>query len=139
MLMPFEDVYGNGGLLTTVADLLKFTQNLETGAVGGPRFLEEMHRQGVLNSGQVISYASGLTIGTYKGVRQVSHSGSTAGYRGHLARFPDQGLAVAVMCNAASGSAGGFLYQVADLYLGAALTDGSTRPGAAAGPGRRVS
>ncbi|MHB1192358.1 MAG: serine hydrolase [Longimicrobiales bacterium] len=137
MDMPFESVYGNGGLLTTVEDLLKFTQNLETGALGGPRFIEEMHRQGVLNSGEVISYASGLQVGTYKGVRQVQHSGSTAGYRGHLARFPDQKIAVAVMCNASTGNAGGFLYQVADLYLGPALKDvapaapaGATRVGA---------
>ncbi len=123
MLMPFEDVHGNGGLLTTVEDLLKFTRNLETGALGGPRFLEEMHRQGVLNSGQVIAYASGLVLGAYKGVPQVQHSGSTAGYRGHLVRFPDQGVAVAVMCNAASGNATRFAYQVADLYLGSALRE----------------
>lgn len=123
MLMPFEDVHGNGGLLTTVEDLLKFTQNLETGALGGPRFVEEMHRQGVLTSGQVIAYASGLQVGTYKGVRQVQHSGSTAGYRGHLARFPDQEVAVAVMCNTASGNAGALLYQVADLYLAGHLRE----------------
>lgn len=123
MLMPFEDVHGNGGLLTTVEDLLKFTQNLETGALGGPRFLEEMHRRGVLTSGQVIAYASGLQVGTYKGVRQVQHSGSTAGYRGHLARFPDQKVAVAVMCNTASGNATALLYQVADLYLAGHVRD----------------
>ena len=29
-LMPFENVHGNGGLLTTVGDLLKFTHNLDT-------------------------------------------------------------------------------------------------------------
>ena len=132
MDMPFESVYGNGGLLTTVGDLLRFTQNLETGTLGGPRFIEEMHRQGVLDSGEVISYASGLQIGTYKGVRQVQHSGSTAGYRGHLARFPDQKLAIAVMCNASNGNAGGFLYQVADLYLGSALKDTQVAPPAGA-------
>jgi len=26
--MPFEDIYGNGGLLTTVGDLLKWNSNL---------------------------------------------------------------------------------------------------------------
>ncbi|GMV06173.1 MAG: hypothetical protein AMXMBFR53_24490 [Gemmatimonadota bacterium] len=132
MLMPFEDVHGNGGLLTTVEDLLKFTQNLQTGALWGPRYLEEMHRQGVLNSGGTITYASGLVVDTYKGVPQVSHSGSTAGYRGHLARFPDQDLAVAVMCNAASGNAGALLYRVADLYLGSALKDEAPAPPAGA-------
>ncbi len=126
MLMPFEDVHGNGGLLTTVEDLLRFTQNLETGELGGPRYIEEMHRQGVLNSGQTISYAGGLFVGTYKGLNQVYHSGSTAAYRGQLTRFPDQDLAVAVMCNASSGNAGRYAYSVADLYLGDAVVEPPT-------------
>ena len=125
ILMPFEDVHGNGGLLTTVQDLLRFTQNLETGELGGPRFIEEMHRQGVLNSGQTIDYASGLQLRDYKGVPIVEHSGSTAGYRGHLARFPIQGIAVSVMCNATTGNAGQLLRQVADLYLGEAVSEGA--------------
>ncbi|MDP2959105.1 MAG: serine hydrolase [Longimicrobiales bacterium] len=132
MLMPFEDVFGNGGLLTTVEDLLRFTWNLQTGGLGGPRFVEEMHRQGVLSSGQVISYASGLQIGRYKGVPQVQHSGSTAGYRGHLARFPAQQVGVAVMCNTTTGNATGLLYQVADLYLAPALRDAPPPPPAGA-------
>jgi CubicO group peptidase (beta-lactamase class C family) len=123
MRMPFENVHGNGGLLTTVGDLLRFTHNLETGELGGPRFIEEMHRQGVLNSGTTISYASGLFVGEYKGVREVQHSGSTAAYRGFLTRFPDQGIAVAVMCNASNGNAGGLAHRVADLYLGDAITE----------------
>jgi len=122
MLMPFENVHGNGGLLTTVEDLLRFTRNLETGELGGPRFIEEMHRRSVLNSGQTHFYASGLQLREYKGIPVVEHSGSTAGYRGHLARFPDQGVAVAVMCNTTTGNAGGLLRQVADLYLGDAVS-----------------
>ncbi len=121
MNMPFENVHGNGGLLTTVGDLLRFTHNLETGELGGPDFLREMHTQGVLNSGRTIPYASGLFVGEYKGVREVQHSGGTAGYRGYLARFPDQGVAVAVMCNASNGNAGRLAHEVADLYLGDAL------------------
>ncbi|MEQ9569542.1 MAG: serine hydrolase domain-containing protein, partial [Longimicrobiales bacterium] len=68
MNMPFEQVHGNGGLLTTVGDLLRWTHNLQTGEVGGPEFLAEMHRQGVLDSGRTIAYASGLTVDDYRGV-----------------------------------------------------------------------
>src|SRR5688572_19750825 len=82
--MPFENVHGNGGLLTTVEDLLIWTENLETGRVGGPRFLQLTHEQGVLNNGEKISYASGLQVGALHGVPQVSHNGSTAGYRAFL-------------------------------------------------------
>ncbi len=123
MLMPFENVYGNGGLLTTVEDLLRFTHNLETGEMGGPRFVEEMHRQGVLNSGKVIHYAAGLQVGEYRGIREVQHSGATAGYRGYLSRYPDHGFAAAVMCNTATANAGRLLRQVVDLYLADVLAD----------------
>lgn len=135
--MPFENVHGNGGLLTTVGDLLKFTHNLQTGALWGPEFIAEMHTQGVLNSGREIPYASGLFVGEYKGVREVQHSGGTAGYRGFLTRFPDNGLAVAVMCNVGNANAGAFAHRVADLYLGDALME--DEPAAPAPDGIAVS
>ena len=115
--MPFENVHGNGGLLTTVEDLLIWTENLETGRVGGPRFLELMHQQGVLNNGNKISYASGLMVGTFNDVPEVSHTGSTAGYRAFLARYPQQKIGVALLCNVGSVNPGTVGHQVAELYL----------------------
>ena len=116
--MPFENVVGNGGLLTTVGDLLRWTENLETGSVGGPRFLAEMHRQARLTSGRQIEYASGVFVTSWRGIPEVSHSGSTGGYRAFLARYPQQRLAVAVLCNAAQANATVLAHQVADAYLG---------------------
>jgi CubicO group peptidase (beta-lactamase class C family) len=115
--MPFENVHGNGGLLTTVEDLLIWNENLETGRVGGPRFLQLMHEQGVLNSGERIAYASGLQIGSFRGVPQVSHTGSTAGYRAFLARYPQQKLGVALLCNVGSVNPGRVGEQVAAVLL----------------------
>ena len=120
--MPFESVVGNGGLLTTVDDLLRWTENLETGAVGGPRFLTEMHRQARLTGGRQIEYASGLFVTSWRGIPEVSHSGSTGGYRAFLARYPRQHLAVAVLCNAAQANATALAHLVADAYLGDAAT-----------------
>ncbi|MYA32971.1 MAG: beta-lactamase family protein [Gemmatimonadales bacterium] len=123
MLMPFENVHGNGGLLTTVGDLLRFTRNLDTGEVGGPEFIRLMHEQGMLDSGRQISYAGGLFVGEYKGVREVQHSGGTAAYRGFLTRFPDHGLAVSVMCNVGEANPGGLARAVAELYLADAVEE----------------
>ena len=39
MSMPFENVHGNGGLLTTVGDLLKWNENFVTPKVGDSEFL----------------------------------------------------------------------------------------------------
>ena len=52
---------------------------------------------------------------------EVSHSGSTAGYRAHLTRFPQQHLSVAVLCNVSSGSATQYAQTIAEMYLGDAI------------------
>src|SRR5688572_20528883 len=121
--MPFENVHGNGGLLTTVEDLLRWSTNFDRGQVGGPALLREQVRPGRLTSGREIEYAAGLSVSRYRGVAEVSHSGATAGYRAFLSRYPEHGLAIAVLCNHGGAPAGTLAHRVADLYLGSAATD----------------
>jgi Beta-lactamase len=99
--MPFENIHGNGGLLTTVGDLLRWNQALDSGTIAG---LDTLETRGVLANGRRISYALGLDVGEYQGVREVSHSGATAGYRAYLARYPETGVSVALLCNAANAN-----------------------------------
>jgi CubicO group peptidase (beta-lactamase class C family) len=115
--MPFENVYGNGGLLTTVGDLMKWNQRFDAPAEGDAAMIAEQQVPGTFNDGRPHGYALGLFVGTYKGVREVYHSGSTAGYSAFLTRFPDQHLSVAVLCNASGAPATQYAYSVADLYL----------------------
>ena len=121
--MPFENVHGNGGLLTTVEDLLRWNTNFNAGTVGGPALLREQVRPGRLTSGRDIEYAAGLSVTRYRGVPEVSHSGATAGYRSFLTRYPDQGIAVAVLCNHAGAPAPSLGHGVADIYLGSVASD----------------
>jgi CubicO group peptidase (beta-lactamase class C family) len=132
-LMPFEDVHGNGGLLTTVGDLLIWNENLETGKIGGPALVEEMHRRGRLNDGRLLTYAGGLMVDSYRGFHEVSHSGSTAGYQAFLTRFPEEKLSVAVLCNVTDTNPGALARRTADLFLpahpkGAAPTSTAASP-----------
>ena len=126
--MPFEDVHGNGGLLTTVGDLLKWNENFVTPKVGGREFLKIQQDPGTFNDGKPQDYAMGLMVRPYKGLPEVSHSGSTAGYRAHLTRFPDQHLSVAVLCNVSSGTATQYAMTVADMYLAGSITAVATQP-----------
>jgi CubicO group peptidase (beta-lactamase class C family) len=121
--MPFENVHGNGGLLTTVEDLLRWSANFDRGQVGGPTLLREQVRPGRLTSGREIEYAAGLSVSRYRGVAEVSHSGATAGYRAYLSRYPEHGLAIAVLCNHGGAPAPTLAHRVADLYLGSAAAD----------------
>jgi CubicO group peptidase (beta-lactamase class C family) len=116
--MPFENVYGNGGLLTTVGDLLKWNQHYDAPVAADAAMIAEQQQAGHFNDGRTHGYALGLFVGTYKGLHEVYHSGSTAGYSAFVTRFPDQKVSVAVLCNATTAKATEYAHQVADLYLG---------------------
>lgn len=102
--MPFEDAYGNGGLLTTVGDLLTWNAALTARKLGN-FVTDRLEEQAVLTGGRKIAYARGLVQGTFNGVPEIIHSGSTAGYRAWIGRFPSQKVSVAVLCNLASANA----------------------------------
>ena len=132
--MPFENIYGNGGLLTTVGDLLRWNENFVQPKVGNAAFVRRQQEVGIFNDGKPGTYALGLVVGRYKGVSEIGHSGSTAGYRAHLVRYPDQHVSVAVLCNASSGAATQYAHAVADLYLGSAIQTAPANPPAASPP-----
>jgi CubicO group peptidase (beta-lactamase class C family) len=134
--MPFENVHGNGGLLTTVGDLLRWNENFVTPKVGDAAFLKEEQTPGRFTDGREHDYAFGLYVRPWRGVPEVSHSGSTAGYRAFLTRYPDQHLSVAVLCNAGDANATQFAHAVAEAYLGSAL---KPQAAAAAAGGRGAS
>jgi len=115
--MPFMNVYGNGGMLTTVGDWMKWNAMLDSRSLGAP-LVEALETRGILNDGRKIAYALGLTVDTYKGLKDVSHGGSTAGYQTFLARYPDTKVSIGVMCNGTSPSAGGIAATITDEIFG---------------------
>ena len=115
--MSFTNMIGNGGLLTTVGDLLLWNENFFNTKVGGQAFVDTMQTRMVLRNGRRITYALGLDVSAYDGVPEVSHSGSTAGYRTFLARYPARHVSVAVLCNVGSANPVALGHRVADLLI----------------------
>src|SRR5215218_2467344 len=115
--MPFMNVVGNGGMLTTVGDWLKWNAMLDSRSLGAP-LVESLETQGVLNDGRKISYALGLDVTKYKGLKEVSHSGGTAGYQTFLARYPERKLSIAALCNGFPPFAGDLVHGIVDEVLG---------------------
>jgi CubicO group peptidase (beta-lactamase class C family) len=101
---PVENIIGAGGLLSTVGDWLLWNENFTHAKVGGPDIVNLQQTPAVLTGGKTIAYAAGLMIGTFDGLREVSHSGSTGGYRTWLGRYPEKEVSVAVMCNSAQAN-----------------------------------
>ncbi len=115
--MPFENAHGNGGLLTTVSDLLRWSRNFRSPVVGGAAFVIDQTTPGRFSDGRAHDYAMGMHVSTYRGLRELRHSGSTAGYRAYLSVFPERRSAVAVLCNTANARADTLTYAVMDRVL----------------------
>ncbi len=127
---------GDGAVFTTIEDLLRWDRNFDQPRVLGKQGLEWMQTPGVLNSGKKLTYAFGLSVAAYKGLRVVEHGGSWAGYRAHFLRFPEQKLSVACLCNVGNAAPGRRARQVAEVYLGAQMT-AEGKPAASSGDGNK--
>lgn len=126
---PIEYVHGNGGILSTVGDLQIWNAALTDGRLGGEEFVRMMHDRATLNDGRTISYAGGLQLRDFAGVPSITHTGSTAGYRGFIGRYPDQRLSIAILCNVGNANPGALGGQVARAFLGDAAS-ADPEPGA---------
>ncbi len=111
------EMIGDGGVFTTVEDLARWDANFYEPRVGTAATLERVLQQGVLTNGETIDYASGLSVGTYRGLRLVSHGGSWVGYRAQFFRFPEQRTSVICLCNRSDASPTRLARRVADVYL----------------------
>ena len=90
---------GDGQVITSVDDLLKWDAMFYEPGPGGQALLDRLHTRGVLNSGDTIDYALGLIVGEYRGAPRIRHGGGGAGFRAQLVRFPEQHTSVAFLCN----------------------------------------
>ena len=115
--IPNFDTYGATSLFTTVGDLLKWQENFRNPVVGDAAMLRDMQTSAVLANGDTTGYGLGLSMELQRGLRLVGHAGADAGYRAYTGRFPDQGLAVAVLCNAAPSNPSELAARMAAVYL----------------------
>ena len=117
-------IMGAGAVQTTIEDFGRWLNNYDSGTVGGRDVLELMTTATKLTdgspatSGPTQAYAVGLSVGTLRGLRTVSHGGSWAGYRAHFFRFPEQKVAVATFCNLTTSGPDSLARKVAGIYLG---------------------
>ena len=117
----------SSSLNTSMDDFLVWMRNYETGQVGGAETLERMLLEGVLNDGEVLSYAYGLTRGDYRGLPTFGHGGSWAGFRTNFVRFPEQNLSIAVFCNVSDCDPAGRARRVAEVFLEAEMSPAPDR------------
>ncbi|MEP7219355.1 MAG: serine hydrolase [Bacteroidota bacterium] len=93
---------GDGGVNTSVEDLLKWDENFYTPRVGGVGLPKALMERGILKNGDTLDYALGLMNTTFRGMQVISHGGAWGGYRAELIRIPSEHLSVAILSNLGS-------------------------------------
>jgi CubicO group peptidase (beta-lactamase class C family) len=130
-------IVGNAGLFTTVADVLRFAQNLGDARVGSRDHLDAMQQPSSLGENGTSAFGLGLEVGVDGGLKTVGHGGGDRGIAAYLIRYPAHDLNVAVLCNLDNLNArvGTLARRVAALYLPARSEPASPSVApAAAGP-----
>jgi CubicO group peptidase (beta-lactamase class C family) len=116
--MPFSQVYGSGGVLTTVEDLLRWNAALDSDRVGRPGLASLLATPIRLRDGRSTDYGLGLGIVDRDGFQEIRHGGATAGYRAYLTRHPRERLSIALLCNRGDANTDSLARRVAEAVFG---------------------
>jgi len=111
------DLVGGGGLMSTVDDLLLWDRNFYSNKLGKGTLVQQLQSHGVLNNGNEINYAMGLTLGEYRGLPTAEHSGANFGYRSEYLRFPQQRFSTILLCNLSTAGPVDLAHKISDHYL----------------------
>ena len=108
---------GPSGIYSTLEDMAKWAINLDTHEVGGDGAFGQMYRQGLLNDGEQISYASGVDITQYRGAKTIGHGGGGGGFTTFVFYLPEHRVSVVVLYNS-NTDVYKSVHDMVDVYLG---------------------
>ncbi|NBQ86326.1 MAG: class A beta-lactamase-related serine hydrolase [Betaproteobacteria bacterium] len=102
-ILPPEELRGEGSIVSTVGDMLRWLAHLRADdkTVGRPATWAQMTATPTLNNGQPTVYALGLFCHPYRGVDVVYHSGAVFGGLCQMLTVPAHGLDIIIMTNGA--------------------------------------
>jgi CubicO group peptidase (beta-lactamase class C family) len=121
---PTSATLGDGGVYSSLADLLKWDEALRGHALLSeaemrPALTPAPVTQGLRNDadGSPVSYGFGWYLNPWRGRARMWHTGETMGFRTAIMRFTGDGLTVFVLGNRADLDARGLALEAAELCL----------------------
>ena len=113
-------LHGEGGLVSSVEDLALWHAQFGVTARHGSALAEALATMTPFVNGLPNTYARGLRIKTYRGVRTVGHDGLWPGFKTSFIRVPEHHAAVICISNDGASDPHDLAFQVVD-----ALVDGT--------------
>jgi CubicO group peptidase (beta-lactamase class C family) len=126
--VPNFDLVGPTSLHTTIDDLLLWARTLLKPPPAFAHVVEALRRPGTLGDGQPLGYGAGVGLGRHRGLEIVRHSGWDLGYVSHLAVYPNEGCAVAILGNLATFTPWLMARKVAEVCLDGRFPDKPATP-----------
>jgi CubicO group peptidase (beta-lactamase class C family) len=104
-LFPVDQMLGEGGIVSTIDDMLVWTRHLASrDRFGAARTWAALVEQPRFEDGSIGPYALGLMVGTYRGRRVIHHAGGVIGGSSQMLTFPDDRLDIVILANGATGA-----------------------------------
>jgi D-aminopeptidase len=90
---------GEGGIVSTVDDMLRWMAHMDAPAVGSAETWELMKTPNTLANGISTGYGLGLKSDLYRGIETLYHGGGLMGANSLMLKVPQAGLDIAIMVN----------------------------------------
>jgi len=107
-----------GGLVSTLDDLLKWERNFSAPKVGSQAIFDEMAAPTPYNNGTTARYGMGLQRWDNRGQTAISHGGLLPGFRTEFTRYPELGLSIIITGNVDALDPHAKARRIAAIYLG---------------------
>lgn len=110
-------VTGDGNVMSNLDDLARWEAALREHKLVKAETMKKAWTAGTLDDGTEFAYGFGWEVLRRNGRRALEHTGSWDGFSDYILRYPDDGLAVVVLCNVECDQVS-IGRKVAALYLG---------------------
>jgi D-aminopeptidase len=118
-LFPTEEVRGEGGMVSSVDDMLVWLAHLRSAAkqVGSAETWRQMLATATLDNGLPSPYALGLMRHDYRGLEVIHHAGSVIGGSCQMLTVPSQALDIIIIGNGAPLSPVELAWKIVDAWV----------------------
>ncbi|NQV14001.1 beta-lactamase family protein [bacterium] len=106
-----SSVLGDGGVYSSTSDMYKWDQ-----ALYGTSLLSQALMDSAFTPWKE-DYGCGWRIEDYRGLKRISHTGSTSGFRNVFQRFPEQEFSVIILTNRRDPGVQYLAEAITDIYL----------------------
>jgi len=112
-----SSVLGDGGIYSSVAELIKWDQALYSSTLVSRKMLKLAFTPGPPTEHPDTGYGFGWFISTYRGLKEIWHSGNSLGFTTRIARYPGKKFTVIILTNRNEANLRDLPHNIADACL----------------------